>query len=120
MVSRSAIAFLVVRSPSVGKETELLGLALAVVEDNGALPAALLVVVNFAKVGEHLLAGTGGGTNALDQGIVGVLLAVFGPSVAAEEHSNPLVLSSMACGHGTNQGGRANPAGLAANPVSRG
>jgi hypothetical protein len=35
----------------VGEETQLLGLALAVVEDDGALPASFLVVVEFAEVG---------------------------------------------------------------------
>jgi hypothetical protein len=55
----------------------------AVVKDDGALPASFLVVVEIAEVGDDLLAGTGGGAHALDQGIVGVLLAVFGPGVAA-------------------------------------
>ena len=36
----------------VGKEAELLRLALAVVEDDGALPASFLVVVEFAEVGD--------------------------------------------------------------------
>jgi hypothetical protein len=57
----------------VGNQTELLGLTLAVMENDGALPTASLVVVEFAEVGDHLLAGSGVGANALDQGIVGVL-----------------------------------------------
>ena len=92
----------------VGKEAELLGLALAVMEDDGALPAALLVVIEFTEVGDDLLAGTGVGAHTLDQGIVGMLLAVFGPGVAAEEHRRPLVLSSMTRGRGANQEGRSS------------
>ena len=63
-----------------------------------------------AEVGfqRHLLARSGVGANALDQGIVGVRLAVFGPGVAAEEHSNPLVLSSMTRGQRANQGARSS------------
>jgi hypothetical protein len=33
----------------------LLGLALAIVEDDGALPAAFLVVIEFAEVGDDVL-----------------------------------------------------------------
>src|SRR5208283_845058 len=67
----------------VGEEAELPGITLAIVDDHGALPATLLVVVELTEVGDDLLPGPGRGTHALDQGIVGVGLAVFGPGVAA-------------------------------------
>ena len=70
----------------VGEQAQLLGVALAVVEDDGALPAAFLVGVEFAEVGDDVLARPGVGANALDQGEVGVLLAGLGADVAAEEH----------------------------------
>ena len=70
----------------VGKEAELLGIALAVVEDDGALPAAFLVVVEFAEIGDDVLPRPGLGAHALDQGVVGVGLAFLGAGVAAQEH----------------------------------
>ena len=75
----------------VGEEAELLGVALAVVKDDGALPASFLVVVEFAEVGDDVLARPGLGAHALDQGVVGVGLAVFGAGVAAQEHERLLV-----------------------------
>ena len=74
----------------IGKKAELFGLALAVMEDNGTLPASLLVVVEFAEIGDDLLARPGVGAHALDQGIVGMLLAVFGLVVASEKHGQLL------------------------------
>ena len=61
----------------IGEEAELLGITLAVVDDHGALPAMLLVVVQFAEIGDDMLPGPGLGTNAFDQGEVGVGLAVL-------------------------------------------
>ncbi len=64
---------------------------MAVVDDHGPLPAALLVVVQLAQVGHNVLAWPGLGTRALDQGVVGVGLAVLVASVAAQEHTGLLV-----------------------------
>ena len=69
----------------------MLGITLAVVEDDGALPATLLVVVEFAEVGDDVLSRPGLGAHALDQGVVGVGLAVFGPGVASQEHAGLLI-----------------------------
>ncbi len=74
----------------VGEEAQLLGLALAVVEDDGALPAAFLVVVEFAEVGDDVLAWPGLGAHALDERVVAVLLAFLGPGVATQEHGTTL------------------------------
>ena len=68
----------------------MLSVALAVVEDNRALPASLLVVVEFAEIGDDVLAWPGVGADALDQGIVGMLLAVFGLAVGTEKHGQLL------------------------------
>jgi len=48
----------------VGEEAELLGIALAVVDDHGALH----IVVEFAQVCDHMLPRRGLGTRTLDQG----------------------------------------------------
>ena len=70
----------------IGEEAELPVFPLAVVKDDGALPASFLVVVEFAEVGDDVLARPGVGAHALDQGVVGVRLAVLGAGVAAQEH----------------------------------
>ena len=70
----------------VGKESELLGIALAVVKDDGALPAAFLIVIEFAQMSDDVLARPGVGAHALDEGIVGVRLAVLGAAVASQKH----------------------------------
>ena len=62
------------------------GIALAVVDDDGALPAFLLVVVELAEIGDDVLTRPGIGADALDEGVVGVGLAIFGAGVAAQEH----------------------------------
>jgi hypothetical protein len=64
-----------------------LGIALAVVDDHGALPAMLLVVVQFAEIGDDVLPRPNLGARALDQGIGGVGLAVLVASVSAQEHA---------------------------------
>lgn len=64
----------------------MLGVALAIVEDNGALPAGFLVGIEFAEVGDDLLARPGIGADTLDERKVGVLFAGLGANVAAEEH----------------------------------
>jgi hypothetical protein len=61
----------------VREEPELPAFALAVVKDHGALPAAFLVVVEFAEVGDRMLAWASIGADALDEGVVGVRLTVF-------------------------------------------
>ena len=66
------------------------GVSLAVVDDHGALPAPLLVVVELAEVGDDVLAGSRLGAHALDQGVIGVGLAVFIAAVAAQEHAGLL------------------------------
>ena len=74
----------------VGEEAELLGVTLAVVEDDGALPAEFLVVVEFAEMGHDVLTWPGLGADALDEGVVGRGLAVLGAGVAAQEHGGLL------------------------------
>ena len=76
----------------IGEEAELPVFPLAVVKDDGALPASFLVVVEFAEVGDDVLARPGLGAHALDQGVVGVRLAVFGPGVSPQEHERLLSL----------------------------
>jgi len=71
----------------VGEEAELLGVSLAIVHDDGALPAALLIVVELTEVSDDVLPGPCGGTQALDQGLGGVGLAVFGTGGAAPEQT---------------------------------
>jgi hypothetical protein len=63
------------------------GIALAVVDDHGPLPAALLVVVEFAQIGDDVLTRPGLGASALHQGVVSVGLSVLVASVAAQEHA---------------------------------
>ncbi len=75
----------------VGEEAELLGLALAIVEDDGALPTPFLVVIELAEMSDDALARPGVGADALDEGVVGVLLAFFGPGVATQEHAATLL-----------------------------
>ena len=65
----------------IGEQAQLLGVALAVVKDGGALPAALLIGVEFAQVSDDLLPRPGLGALALDQREVGVRPAAFGPRV---------------------------------------
>ena len=70
----------------VGEEAELLAVPLAVVDAHGTLPAPLLVVVELTEIGDDVLARPRVGADALDQGVVGVGLAVLGAGVAAQEH----------------------------------
>ena len=71
----------------VDKQGELPRLALAVVEDERALPAPFLVVIEFTEIRDDVLPRSGLGANAFDEGVVGVLFAVLGPSVAAQKHA---------------------------------
>jgi hypothetical protein len=73
----------------VGKETEFLRLALAVVEDDGALPASFLVVIEFAEVGDDVLSRPGVRADALDEREIDVGLPVLGAAIASEEHPLP-------------------------------
>ena len=68
------------RSFIIGKKSQLLGIALAVVKDDGALPAAFLVGIEFAQMGDDVLPRPGFGANAFDEGKVSVRLAVLGPA----------------------------------------
>jgi hypothetical protein len=72
----------------IREETELPVFSLAAVKDDGALPASFLVVVEFAEVSADVLARSGFGAHALDQGIVGVRLTVFGPGVSTNKYNN--------------------------------
>ena len=67
----------------VREETELTIFSLSIVKHDGALPAAFLVVVEFAQVGDDPLSWPGLGANAFHQGVVGVRLAVFGAAIAS-------------------------------------
>jgi hypothetical protein len=51
----------------IGEETELLRIALAVVDDHGALPATLVIVVQFTEIGDDVLPRPSLGARALDQ-----------------------------------------------------
>ena len=61
----------------LGKETELLGVSLAVVKNDGALPAPFLIVIQFAQVSDDALPRPGICANALDESVVGVGLALL-------------------------------------------
>jgi len=69
----------------------LLGVALAIVDHHGALPASLLIVVELPEIGDNVLSRPGLSTCTLDQGVVGVGLAVFVADVTAQEHGGLLV-----------------------------
>ena len=73
---------------------------MAVVNDDGALPAALLVVIQLAEVGNHVLARPRLGARALDQGVIGVSLAVFVARVPAQEHADLLATRMIGGRHG--------------------
>ena len=77
------------RDRVIGEEAELLGIALAVVEDDRALPAAFLIGVEFAQVGNDVLAWPRLGADALDQGEVGVRRAGLGPRVYRRRNMPP-------------------------------
>jgi len=89
----------------VGKKPRLLSIALAVVEHDGALPAAFLIVIEFAEMSDNVLARSGVGANGLYQGVVGVRLAVLGTAIASKKHAN-LLGASMAKEAAENQRGR--------------
>src|SRR5262249_58627261 len=72
----------------VREETKLASISLAVVKQDGALPAAFLVVVQLAEMGDDSLSWSSVGTDALDQGVVGARLAVSGAVVASQEHDH--------------------------------
>ena len=72
----------------VREETELTIFALLVVEPDGALPAKFLVVVELSQVSDDALSRSGLGANALDDGVVGVRLAVLGSPMASQEHGS--------------------------------
>jgi polyhydroxyalkanoate synthase len=76
----------------IGEEAELAFFALSVVKDDGALPASFLVLVEFPQIGDDVLARPRLGAHALDQSVVGVRLAVFGPGVPPQEHRRLLGL----------------------------
>ena len=84
----------------VGEQTQLLGVALAVVKDGGALPAALLIGVEFAQVSDDLLPRPGLGATNLDQREVAVCPAALGPRVTPEEHAAPPQMAEIRPGTG--------------------
>jgi hypothetical protein len=63
-------------------------LALLVVEPDSALPSEFLIVVELSKMSDNSLSRSGLGTNAFDDGVVGVRLAVLGSLMASQEHSS--------------------------------
>jgi hypothetical protein len=81
-----------------GKEPQLLGVALAVVENDGALPTAFLIVIEFAEVSDDALPRTGSGADALDESIVGMGLALFGALIASQKHPRLLGPSMVEVG----------------------
>jgi hypothetical protein len=74
----------------VGEEAQLLGLSLAVVEGDGALPASLLVGIEFAEVSDDALAWTGLSADRFDKGEIGKGLTGHGPAIASEKHGHLL------------------------------
>ena len=70
----------------VGEQTQLLGIALSVVKDDGALPAPFLIVIEFTQVSDDTLSRPGSGTNALDERVVAVSFTLLGPLVASQKH----------------------------------
>ena len=64
----------------------MLRLTLAVVAQDGALPASFLSAAQFAEMGDDVLTWAGGGANTFDEREVDVRLTVLGPAVASEEH----------------------------------
>jgi hypothetical protein len=89
----------------VGEEAELLRIAVAVVEDDGALPAAFLIVIEFAEVSDDALPRSGLGADAFDEGVVGVDFALFRSLVTSQEHLR-LLDTSMVEEAGEMQRGR--------------
>jgi len=73
----------------VRKQPQLLGVALAVVEDDRALPAAFLVVIEFAEVGDRALSRSIGRAFAFDESVVRVFLAVLEALVSSQKHRRP-------------------------------
>ena len=88
-----------------GEEPQLLSIALAVVKNDGALPTAFLLVIEFAEVSDDSLPWPSIGAHALDESIVGMGLALFGPLIASQKHSC-LLGPSMAKEFGNLQGSR--------------
>ena len=64
-----------------------MGIALAVVDDHGALPPSLFVVVQLAEIGDNVLPRPSLGTKTFDQGVIRVRLAVLVAGVAPQEHA---------------------------------
>ena len=63
-----------------------MSIALAVVKDDGALPASFLIVIEFAEMSDDALPRPGIGADALDERVVGMGLALLGPLIASEKH----------------------------------
>ena len=74
-------------------------------KDNRALPAPFLIVIQLAQMSDDPLPRPGSGANALDEGVIGMGLALFGPLIASQKH--PCLLgASMAKEARENQPGR--------------
>ena len=82
----------------VGKEPKLLSVSLAIVKDDGALPALFLIVIEFAQMSDDMLPRPRIRANAFDEGIVGevdpILWTKKGPSLAT---LLPAFLTGNAC-----------------------
>jgi len=89
----------------VGKEPKLLSVSLAIVKDDGALPAQFLIVIEFAQMSNDMLPRPRIGANAFDEGIVGMGLTLLGSLIASQKHPR-LLDANMARETTTLQGGR--------------
>ena len=79
----------------VGKKAQLLDIALAVVKDDGALPTAFLLAIEFAEMSDDALTRPSIGADALDEGIVSERFAILDAAMASEKHGG-LLEASMA------------------------
>jgi hypothetical protein len=70
----------------VGEEPKLLVFALLVVKPDSALPAAFLLMVEFTEVSDDVLPRTSLGSNAFNQGVVDMRLAVLGSPITSQKH----------------------------------
>src|ERR1019366_6529085 len=66
-----------------------------IVENDGALPAAFLIVIELAQMRDDALAWPGIGAHALDERVVRVKLAVLGAAIASEKHGDLLDYSMV-------------------------
>ena len=63
----------------------MLGIALTVVESDRALPAAFLVVIEFTQMSDDPLSRPSAGADALDEGVIEMLLPILCAAIATKE-----------------------------------